>query len=346
MSIPDQPQKPTDRPAPKVLLQMITGYWISQAIYVAAKLGIADLLKEGPKNCDELAKATGTHPRSLYRLLRALASVGVFAEAEDGRFGLTPLGECLQTGISGSVRALTINHGERLYRPWGELLHSVRTGETAFHHIFGMDVWQYATQNPETATIFNDAMTELTTQVSTAVVAAYDFSRFRKIVDIGGGNGTLILSILQANPQMSGILFELPHIVEDAQKHLEAASLTGRCAVLAGDFFVSAPSGADAYILKNIIHDWDDERALKILQNCHRAMAENGKLLLVEEVIPPGNEPSFGKLVDLTMLVMAGGCERTEAEYRALFATAGFTLTNLIPLPSPLSFSVIEGVQA
>src|SRR5262249_28474617 len=202
----------TDVPPPVALLQLVTGYWVSQAIYVAAKLGIADLLKDGPKNDDELAKAIGTHVRSLYRLLRALASVGVFAETEDGRFGLTPLGECLQTGIPGSVRALTINHGERLYRAWGELLHSVRTGETAANHVFGMDSWKYLAQNPESAVIFSEAMAELTTQVSTAVVTAYDFSRFSKIVDVGGGNGTLILSILQANPEISGILFELPHV--------------------------------------------------------------------------------------------------------------------------------------
>jgi hypothetical protein len=324
---------------------MLTGYWISQAIYVAAKLGIADLLQQGPKNADELAQVTGTHARSLYRLLRALASIGVFAEAEDGRFGLTPLGAYLQTGIPGSVRALTLNHGERLYRPWGELLHSVRTGESAFHHIFGMDVWQYATQNPEAAALFNVAMTELTTQVATAVVAGYDFSRFGTIVDVGGGHGTLLLSILEANPQLRGILFDLPHVTESAKKHIEAASLTGRCEVVAGDIFSSVPGGGDAYILKNIIHDWDDERALKILQNCNRAMADNGKLLLVEEVIPPGNALSFGKLVDLNMLVMAGGGERTEAEYRALFAASGFQLTNVIPLPSPFGFSVIEGVR-
>jgi SAM-dependent methyltransferase len=328
-------------PPPVALLQMVTGYWVSQTIYVAAKLGIADLLKDGPKNYEELAKATGTHKRSLYRLLRALASVGVFAEAEDGRFGLTPLGKCLQTEIPGSVRAIMINHGERLYRPWGDLLHSVRTGEPAVKHVF-----ECLAQDPESAAIFSEAMAEITTQVSTAVVADYDFSRFSKIVDIGGGTGTLILSILKANPQMSGILFELPHVVEDARKHLDAAGLTERCAVLAGDFFEFVPSGGDAYILKNIIHDWDDEHALKILQNCHRAMGENGKLLLVEGVIPPGNEPSFSKLVDLNMLVMAGGCERTEAEYRALFAAAGFKLTNVVPLQSPFSFSVIEGVRA
>ena len=189
-------------------------------------------------------------------------------------------------------------------------------------------------------------MAEITIQVSTAVVATYGFSRFSKIVDVGGGNGALILSILKVHPQMSGVLFDLPYVVEDAQKHIKAAGLTGRCAVVAGDFFVYVPSGGDAYILKNIIHDWDDERALKILQNCRRAMAENGKLLLVEGVIPPGNEPSFGKLVDLNMLVMAGGGEHTEAEYRALFAAAGFTLTNVVPLQSPFSFSVIEGVRA
>jgi len=339
----------TDVPPPVALLQLVTGYWVSQAIYVAAKLGIADLLKDGPKSSDELAQATGTHARSLYRLLRALASVGVFAEAEDGRFGLTPLGECLQTGIPGSVRALTMmTSSEGWYRAWGDLLHSVRTGETAFNHVFGMDLWQYAAQNPEAAALVTEAMAEFTTQVSTAVVTAYDFSRFSKIVDVGGGNGTLLLSILQANPQMSGVLFDLPYVVEDARKHIAATDLTGRCEVVAGDFFASVPSGGDAYILKNIIHGWDDEHALKILQNCHRAMAENGKLLLVEGVIPPGNEPFRGKLVDLHMLVIAGGggCERTEAEYRALFAAAGFTLTNVVPLQSLLGFSVIEGVRA
>jgi hypothetical protein len=330
----------TDVPPPVALLQLVTGYWVSQTIYVAAKLGIADLLKDGPQHSDELAQATGTHGRSLYRLLRALASVGVLAEAEDGCFGLTPLGEYLQTGTPGSVRAITINHGERLYRPWGDLLHSVRTGEPAVKHIF-----KCLAQNPESAVIFSEAMAEITTQVSTAVVAAYDFSRFSKIVDIGGGNGTLILSVLQANPKMSGVLFDLPYVVEDAQKHIEAVGLTGCCEIVAGDFFASVPSGGDAYILKNIIHDWDDEHALKILQNCHSAMAENGKLLLVEEVILPGNEPSFGKLVDLNMLVMAGGGERTEAEYRALFAVAGFTLTNVIPLQSSFGLSVIEGVR-
>jgi len=185
----------TDVPPPVALLQLVTGYRVSQAIYVAAKLGIADLVKDGPKNYDELAQATRTHPRSLYRLLRALASVGVFAEAEDGYFGLTPLGECLQTGVSGSVRARTIIYGERAYCAWGELLHSVRTGETAYNYIFGMDLWQYLAQNPEVATLVTEAMAELTTQISTAVVATYDFSHFSKIVDIGGGNGALSLSI-------------------------------------------------------------------------------------------------------------------------------------------------------
>jgi 16S rRNA G1207 methylase RsmC len=209
-----------------------------------------------------------------------------------------------------------------------------------------MDSWQYLAQNPEAAAIFSECSAEITTQVSTAVVAAYDFSQFGKIVDVGGGNGALIISILRANPKISGILFDLPHVVEGAQKHIEAAGLTGRCEVVAGDFFESAPSGCDAYILKSVIHDWDDERAIRILKNCHRAMAENGKLLLIESVIPPGNKPFVGKLLDLNMLVMTGGCERTEAEYRALFTSAGFKLTNIVPTQPPFSFSVIEGVHA
>jgi SAM-dependent methyltransferase len=227
--------------------------------------------------------------------------------------------------------------GEEQYRAWGDVLHSVKTGEAAFTRVYNSEYSQYLAQHPEAAAIVSEAMAEFTTQVSTAVVAAYDFSQFSKLVDVGGGNGVLIISILKANPKLSGVLFDLPYVVEDAQKHIEAARLTGRCEVVAGDFFESVPSGGDAYILKSVIHDWDDDRALKILQNCHRAMAENGKLLLVEWVIPPGNEPFRGKLLDLHMLVVASGCERTEAEYRALFAA--FTLGAVIgPLLMGVSF--------
>ncbi len=344
MSTQTENKNSTDVPPSVALLQMVTGYWVSQTIYVAAKLRIADLLKDGPKSCDELAKATETHARSLYRLLRALASMGVFVEVADHRFGLTPLAEYLQTEVPGSMRALAIMHGEEHYLAWGSVLHSVKTSETAFDHVFGMGFFQYLTQNPEVAAIFDDAMTGYTAQVSTAVVAAYDFSQFGTIVDVGGGYGTLITAILKANPTMKGVLFDLPHVAEDAKKRIEVAGLTGRCEVVAGDFFASVPSSGDAYLLKWIIHDWDEERAVAILNNCYRAMTENSKLLLVEAVIPHGNTPFFHKFMDLTMLVIAGGRERTEAEYRALLEAAGFRLTQIIPTPSEMS--VIEAVRA
>jgi hypothetical protein len=333
-----------DIPPPVALVQMLTGYWVSQALYVAAKLGIADLLKDGPKSSDELAKATGTHVRSLYRLLRALASVGVFVESEDGRFSLTPLAEYLQTGVPGSLRAFAIMQSELQYRVYGEVLHSVKTGGTAFNHTFGQELFPYLIQHPAAAAVFDEAMTGYTTQVSTAIVAAYDFSQFGTIVDVGGGHGTLLTAILRANSALRGVLFDLPHVAEGAQKRLAAAGLAERCEVVAGDFFASVSNGGDVYLLKWIIHDWDEERSVAILKNCHRAMAEHSKLLLVEAVIPSGNTPFFHKFMDLTMLVIAGGRERTEAEYHALLAAAGFRLTQLIPTRSEMS--VIEAVRA
>ena len=344
MSTPAQPQKPKDLSSPETLLQMMTGYWISQAIYAAAKLGIADLLKDGPKSSDELAQATGMHGRSLYRLLRALASVGVFVESADGRFGLTPLAEYLQSGVPGSMRAFALLQSELQYRAYGEVLHSVKTGETAFNLVCGQELFPYLTQHPTAATVFDEAMTGYTTQVAAAVAAAYDFSQFGTLVDVGGGHGTLLTAILQANPALHGLLFDLPHVAEDAKKRIAAAGLAERCTIIGGDFFATVPTGGDAYLLKWIIHDWDEERAVVILKHCHRAMAENGKLLLIEAVIPSGNTPFFHKFIDLTMLVIAGGRERTEAEYRTLFEAAGFKLTQIIPTSSEMS--VIEGVRA
>jgi hypothetical protein len=343
MSTPDQPQKPKDLSSPETLIQMITGFWISQAIYAVAKLGIADLVKEGPKLCEELAQSTGMQQQALYRLLRALASVGVFREGVDGRFGLTPLAEYLQTGVPDSLRAFAIMQSELQYRAYGEVLHSVKTGETAFNLVFNKELFPYLTQHPTAAAVFDEAMTNYTMQVAAAIVAAYDFSQFGTLVDVGGGYGTLLRAVLQANPALHGVLFDLPHVAKDAQKRLGAAGLTERCAIQAGDFFEAVPPGGDAYLLKWIIHDWDDERAVTLLKKCHRAMAAHGKLLVIEAVIPPGNTPFFHKWTDLTMLVIVGGHERTEAEYRALFQAAGFRLTRIIPTTSEMS--IIEGVR-
>jgi hypothetical protein len=330
----------SDVPPSVAMLRVISGFWISRAVYIAAKLGIADHLRGGPNTADELAGATGTHAPSLYRVLRALASVGVFYEDEKG-FSLTPLSETLRTDAPGSLRAFaTVELGEEHYPAWGDLLHSVRTGGIAFDHAFGMPVWKFFELNPDNAKTFNNAMTGMTLAVNEAVLSGYDFSRISKIVDVGGGHGSLLASILKTNPEVKGVLCDVPSVIEGAQSRIEAEGLADRCELMPGDFFEAVPSGGEAYILKWIIHDWDDEKSIIILKNCHRAMTENGKLLLVEGVVPSGSEPHFSKFMDLNMLVMTGGRERTESEYRRLLEAAGFELTRIIPTESPMS--VIE----
>ena len=343
MSTQAQPQPTNDVPPQMALMQMMTGYWVSQSIYVAAKLGIADLLKDGSKTSDELAATTGTHAPSLYRLLRALASVGLFIEDEKGRFTLTPLAAALQTA-AGSARAMVLHLGERpSWQAWGDLLHSVRTGATAFPHANGMEVFPYYGQHPESQEPFNQAMTEYSEAVSGAVAEAYDFSQFGKVVDVGGGHGGLMTVILKRNPAVKGVVFDLPVVVGGTCSRIEAEGLADRCEVIGGDFFGSVPGGGDAYTLKTIIHDWDEERAGAILRNVHSAMNENGRLLIIETVIPVGNEPSLSKLSDVHMMVMTGGRERTEGEYGQLLESAGFKLTRVIPTESVVS--IVEGVR-
>jgi O-methyltransferase/methyltransferase family protein len=320
-------------PPPATLLQMMTGYWVSQALHVAAKLGIADLLADGPVDCKDLAAATDTHAPSLQRVLRALASVGVFTEVTPGSFALTPLAELLRTETPGSMRALAIMYAEEQYRAWGELLHSVRTGKMAFNHQFGVGYFEYLAQHPEADRVFNEAMTGWTHQLVGAVVDTYDFSPFKTIVDVGGGYGALLAAILQRNPDTQGVLFEQPHVVARAEEQLVAAGVADRCTCVGGDFFVAVPAGGDAYVLSQILHDWDDERCVAILERCRQAMPDHGKLLVVELVLPEGDEPSFGKWLDLHMLVLLGSRERTATEYDALFRAAGFELTRVVPTP-------------
>ncbi|MGB7921968.1 MAG: methyltransferase [Pyrinomonadaceae bacterium] len=327
------------------MLQMISGFWVSRAIHLAATLGLADKLHERPLDAAELAEATGTHAPSLYRLLRALASVGLLAEGDDKCFALTPLGATLRSNVPGSMRALAMSElGGVHYPAWGEAMHSIKTGETAFDQVFGMSCWDYLGQHPEQAEIFNQSMSELTALVEAAVLESYDFSSFDKIVDVGGGHASLISSILEKSQQAKGVLFDAPQVVEGARKKIEARGLAERCEVAGGDFFKAVPAGGDAYIMKHIIHDWNDKQSITILKHIRRAIKENGKLLLVEQVILPGNEPQLGKFSDLIMMVMVGGRERTEEEYRALFAAAGFKLTKLTPTQSPVS--IIEGIPA
>jgi len=325
---------------------MVTGYYISRAIYVAATLGIADLLAHGPQPSSTLAKATGTHAESLTRVLRLLASVGVFTEQDDRCFALTPLGECLRTGVPGSMRSAALLFAGITQEAWRDLLYSVRTGEPAFHHVFGMDSFSYMAQHPEEAANFDEAMADFTKGIAIAVAATYDFSQFGTIVDVGGGNGMFLEAVLKAHPTLRGVLFDMPHVAERAQQRIEAVGLAERCKAVGGDFFLEVPSGGEAYILKHVIHDWGDARAVTILKNCHRAMGPQGKLLIVEGVYPSHidqSDASRGAASnDVNMLVCTGGRQRSEAEFRSLYGAAGFTLTRIVPIQA--RSSVIEGI--
>lgn len=323
--------------------RMTNAYQVSQTIHVAATLGIADLLDNGPSSIDDLAEATGTHAPALYRLLRALASVGVFAEDSDGRFGMTPLAEYLRSDISGSVRAFATYIGRpRTWCTWSYLLDSVRTGEPAYPKLHGMSAWDHLAAHPEEGAIFNAMMTSMSAAVVEAVVGSYDFSEIGVLVDVGGGQGTLLAAILASNPSLRGILFDQPQVVGGISSLLEQAGVADRCEVVGGSFFETVPEGADAYLLKSIIHDWDDASSVEILRKCRAAMTDTARLLLIEGVIQPGNEPDPTKYMDLHMLVMLGGRERTADDFERLYDDAGFRLTDIIPTGSP--FSIIEGV--
>lgn len=330
----------------QIILQMLTGEWITQAVSVAATLGIADLLANGPKDVGDLAAAASAHADSLYRLLRALASVGIFAETEDGRFALTSLAECLRSDASNSMRNLARMWGMPFFwRPWGELLHCVKTSETGMKRALGAtEPFAYLSEHSDEAKVFNGAMTDLSRNTGPAIAEAYDFGKFRKIVDAGGGHGMLLTCILRRYPGPRGIVFDLPKVVNGALPTIEAANLTDRCETVAGDLFESVPAGADAYIMRAIIHAFDKERAQAILKNVRRAIAPNGRLLLVDFVVPSGNGPSLSKLGDLHMLVMAGGRERTPNEFEDLLGAAGFKLSGIHPTKS--AQSIVEGVPA
>lgn len=311
---------------------------------MAAQLGIADLLKDGSKSNDELAITTGVDAKSLYRLLRALASVGIFAEGISGYFELTPLAECLQSDRNNSLRAYAIKSGQAWeWQPWGYLLESLKTGKPVIKNIFGMDIFDYLANDASAAKLYNQAISNFSEKQDVAITSGYNFSFIRNLVDVAGGRGTLIASILKANLTMQGILFDLPHVVADTKPLIEALELQDRCQLVGGNFFESVPTGGDAYLLRYIIHDWDDERAITILKNCYEAMQSNGRVLLVEMVIPQGNEPFYGKLLDLQMLLNYGGRERTEVEYQVLLETAAFLLTKIYPVAPPVS--VIEAIR-
>jgi hypothetical protein len=334
-------------PPPLALFRMVTGYYISRVVWVAAELGIADLLRDAPRDAEDLANATQTHAPSLRRVLRLLVTAGVFVENEDGRFALSPVGQFLRSGVPGSMRAAARLFGGPTQDLWAEILHSVRTGNPTSPLVWGTDSFSYMNEHPELAALFDEAMADWTKQVAAAAADAYDFSRFGTIVDVGGGNGTLLAGILARTPGPRGIVFDLPHVAARAEAHLAALGLAGRCSVVGGDFFKEVPGGGDAYLLKHVIHDWNDARAGEILRTCRRAMGRDAKILIVEGVYPPRLDQtpaSQGAAAnDVNMLVCTGGRQRSEPEFRALYAAAGFELTGLVPTP-PLQIQVIEGV--
>jgi len=333
-------------PPGSILYQLSIGHYLSRALHVAAKLGIADLLAAGPGAADELAAKTGTHAAALRRMLRLLVSVGVFSEADDGKFGLTPLGDALRSDVPGSARALVLLFaGIGIQDSWKELEYCVRTGQPAFRK-HAPDGDAFSSMDPEQQEVFDAAMATFAPQTAAAIAAAYDFSQFGTVIDVGGGNGALLIGILGANPRLRGIVFDRPQAAGGARRKLAEAGLEARCQVLAGDFFASVPEGAGAYLIKHVIHDWNDEQATRILRNCRRAMKPEARLLIAEGVYPPRIDtslPSRGAAAnDVNMLVATGGRQRSEDEFRALYDAAGFELTKIVPTLSP-AVCLIEG---
>ena len=325
--------------------RLIVGFQVSQAIHVAATLGVADLLADGARTSDELAAATDSDAGSLYRLLRALASVGIFHEDEGRRFSLTPMGALLRSDVPGSLRGWAMHVGRPYFQEaWGHLEHSIRTGDNAFQHVHGTDVWAYRAEHPDESAIFDLAMESLTAASNRALLDAYDFGRFGSVVDVGGGNGALLAALLGEFPAMRGVLLDQPHVVANAAAVLERAGVADRCEIVGGSFFDEVPAGGDAYTLKSIIHDFEDERAVAILRICRHAMAADTTLLLIERIVGPPNEDSRAKFSDLNMLVAPAGRERTLHEWDALVTRAGFRLATATPSTSGLA--VIEAARA
>jgi hypothetical protein len=338
--------RPDDDGAPPdaTLLQMLFGAQMQRSVCLAARLGIPDLLAGGAQTAEELAGKTGTHAPSLYRLLRTLASIGVFSEEGRG-FGLTPISALLRSDAPNSARDFAVMMGEDwIWQAWGELPYSVRTGAVAHEKVQGMGSFEFFQQSEGAGKVFNAAMTNFTRAVIPAVNEAYDFSGVSKLVDVAGGHGLLLAGILKANPHLRGVLFDLPFVIEGAGPLLEAEGVGDRVELVEGSFFESVPEGADAYMMKHIIHDWDDGSSVRILRNIRGAMNEGGKVLIIEMVVPEGGGPHPSKALDILMLVMEGGKERTPAEYGALLGEAGLRMTRIIPTKSP--YSIVEAERA
>ncbi len=326
------------------MLQLLNGAHVAGAVSCLAQLGIPDFVEAGPKSADELASQIGAHPQALYRLMRATASVGVLSEGSDGRFSETPMSAVLRSNASPSLRAFAIMGGREWHaRGWSHLEYCVRTGQQALDHIYGAPIFEFLKQHPAEAQIFNDAMTELSMVDSPAAAEAYSFDGIGSIVDVGGGHGLLLATILERNTHLTGTLYEVPHVVEGAVNG-PLKSVMERCTFASGDMFSSVPAGADAYIMKHIIHDWPDDLCLKILKACRKSVNSGGRLLVIDSVIQPGNDFSPGKFLDLQMLIFPSGCERTEKQFRDLFAAAGWKLSRIIRTAAP--DSIVEAFAA
>jgi hypothetical protein len=326
------------------MFQLLQGAFIVGSIACLAELGVPDFVEAGPKSADELARQIGADPSALYRLLRATASLGVLSEGADGKFSQTPLSSVLRTNAKPSLRAFATMHGREWHgMGWSNLAYCVKTGKQALEKIYGMPIFHYFAQNREESELFNRAMSDMSSMDAPAVADGYSFEQIQSIVDVGGGHGLLLATILEQNPQMTGILYDLDHVIEGAKRG-PLQPLLARCTFASGDMFSSVPDGADAYIMKHIIHDWPDDLCVKILKACRKGVNVGGKLLVVDNVIKPGNDFAPGKFLDLQMLIFPGGRERTEKEFRELFAAAGWRLTRVIPLCVPES--IVEGVPA
>jgi hypothetical protein len=312
---------------------LLMGFVVSRALQVAAELGLADALADGPKNRDTLAREVGAHADTLNRLMRTLASFGVFDQLPDGRFTNTPRSEYLRRDVPGSMRGLARMYaGAPLWEAWTGLEHSVRSGEASFAHVHGTPMFEYLAAHPDTARRFDEGMVASSRLMNEALVEAYEWDRFGTLVDVAGGVGSTLAAILRANSGVQGVLFDLPHVIERGRDFLAQQGVAERCRTVPGSFFDSIPTGADAYFMKHIIHDWDDEDCLRILHNCRAAMPDHAKLIICEKIVPPGNEQSVVKTIDLVMLVLTdGGRERTEQEFRDLFTRAGLRLARVVP---------------
>ena len=332
-------------PAHAQLIQMFAGGWVAPALFAAAKLGLADHLADGARSSADLAALTGTHPPSLHRFLRTLAGFGIVTETDGQTFALTPLGAALKTGAPGSARSTLIAFGSpSFWRPWEEIIYSLETGKPGFDKVWGVPVFDYFAQNPEAASHFSEAMVGFHGSEPPTVADAYDFSGVKTVVDVGGATGNMLAAILSRHPGVRGVLFDLPHVVGDAPALLKARGILERVTIETGSFFERVPDGGDAYVLSHIIHDWSEAQCLTILGNCRKAMRPDSRLLIVETVLPEGDTPHQGKLQDLVMLLIPGGQERSEPEYAALLAKAGFRLQRVVPTTSVVS--IVEAVPA